>query len=103
MSSLIRCESHDTDEASCDGAIGITNNQQRRPACCVQIIMLLKGKAEQVSLLHVYHHASISSIWCVAFALPALVLLLVMCNSELDDGPARFQVGHRLCRAWRRW
>ena len=28
-----------------------------------QFIMLLKGKSEQISLLHVYHHASISSIW----------------------------------------
>ena len=31
-----------------------------------QFIMLLKGKSEQISLLHVYHHASISSIWCAA-------------------------------------
>lgn len=30
---------------------------------CPQFIMLLKGKLEQVSLLHVYHHASISTIW----------------------------------------
>jgi elongation of very long chain fatty acids protein 4 len=29
-----------------------------------QIIMLLKGKVQQISLLHVYHHASISFIWC---------------------------------------
>lgn len=28
-----------------------------------QIIMLLKGKVQQISLLHVYHHASISIIW----------------------------------------
>ena len=28
-----------------------------------QIIMLLKGKWQQISLLHVYHHASISFIW----------------------------------------
>lgn len=34
-------------------------------------IMLLKGKSEQVSLLHVYHHGSISSIWWViAYAAP---------------------------------
>jgi elongation of very long chain fatty acids protein 4 len=30
----------------------------------MQIIMLLKGKVQQISLLHVYHHASISFIWC---------------------------------------
>lgn len=29
----------------------------------VQFIMLLKGKLEQVSFLHVYHHGSISAIW----------------------------------------
>lgn len=29
------------------------------------IIMLLKGKVQQVSLLHVYHHASISIIWWI--------------------------------------
>lgn len=34
-------------------------------------IMLLKGKSEQISLLHVYHHGSISSIWWViAYAAP---------------------------------
>ena len=29
----------------------------------LQFIMLLKGKWQQISVLHVYHHASISFIW----------------------------------------
>ena len=31
-----------------------------------QVIMLLKGNLKQVSLLHVYHHVSISCIWCAS-------------------------------------
>ena len=31
---------------------------------CMQFIMLLKGNTKQVTFLHVYHHASISTIWC---------------------------------------
>nr|ACK99719.1 delta-6 polyunsaturated fatty acid elongase [Lobosphaera incisa] len=35
------------------------------------LIMLLKGKVEQVSFLHVYHHASISTIWwAIAYVAP---------------------------------
>jgi hypothetical protein len=31
----------------------------------VQIIMIVKGNMRQVSFLHVYHHVTISIIWCV--------------------------------------
>ena len=29
------------------------------------LIMLAKGSLRQVSFLHVYHHVTISAIWCV--------------------------------------
>jgi hypothetical protein len=31
----------------------------------LQFIMIMKGNMRQVSFLHVYHHVSISVIWCV--------------------------------------
>ncbi len=36
-----------------------------------QVIMVLKGKLNQVSFLHIYHHTTISAVWwAITFAAP---------------------------------
>lgn len=39
----------------------------------MQFIMILKGNMRQVSFLHVYHHLTISVIWCATLFLVLLV------------------------------
>lgn len=48
--------------------------------------MVLKGKLNQVSFLHIYHHTTISAVWwAIAFAAPGgdgrLTFLLNTCGN----------------------
>ena len=58
------------------------------PTCAhaVQVIMIVKGNMRQVSFLHVYHHVSISIIWC-----DAICISQGKANSNAAALPARMK------------